>query len=205
MENNNIPESDILEKTVSVDDVIMPELPDVPDLSSIIMPEQDTVINSDIPMPEFPDTPSDPSPAQTPQYSASHNVDSSDTAPQQTPQYGQRFGQDAPQGQTPTYNYNAQPSGIPTVPTAGSSQPQGVFGVNSKSKVTAGLLGIFFGCFGAHNFYLGYKAKAIIQLCLTVIAFGCGGAFISFIWSLIEAIRIFAGSVSCDAYGNPIE
>lgn len=34
----------------------------------------------------------------------------------------------------------------------------------SKSKVAAGLLGIFLGCYGAHNFYLGYMKKGFIQL-----------------------------------------
>ena len=35
-----------------------------------------------------------------------------------------------------------------------------------KSKIGAGLLGIFLGGFGVHNFYLGYKDKAIAQLFL---------------------------------------
>lgn len=33
-----------------------------------------------------------------------------------------------------------------------------------KSKIAAGLLGIFLGCFGVHNFYLGYTGKAVAQL-----------------------------------------
>ncbi|MCR4649472.1 MAG: TM2 domain-containing protein [Lachnospiraceae bacterium] len=36
-----------------------------------------------------------------------------------------------------------------------------------KSKVVAGLLGIFLGSLGIHNFYLGYKNKAIWQVALT--------------------------------------
>ncbi len=39
-----------------------------------------------------------------------------------------------------------------------------------KSAVTAGLLGIFLGQFGAHNWYLGEKIKGIIHVCL----FGVG-------------------------------
>ena len=38
-------------------------------------------------------------------------------------------------------------------------------GAPLKSKMAAGLLGIFLGCFGVHNFYLGYTTKAVIQLC----------------------------------------
>ena len=33
-----------------------------------------------------------------------------------------------------------------------------------KSKVAAGLLAIFLGAFGVHNFYLGYTGKAVAQL-----------------------------------------
>lgn len=40
--------------------------------------------------------------------------------------------------------------------------------VGDKSKVASGLLGLFLGGFGAHNFYLGRYVKAIIQLCMTV-------------------------------------
>ena len=43
-----------------------------------------------------------------------------------------------------------------------------------KSKIAAGLLGIFLGIYGAHNFYLGYTKKAILQLALVL------GAYISY-------------------------
>ena len=42
--------------------------------------------------------------------------------------------------------------------------------VNGKSKITAGILGIFLGCFGVHNFYLGYNGKAIAQLLITLLS-----------------------------------
>ena len=38
-----------------------------------------------------------------------------------------------------------------------------------KSKIAAGLLGIFLGSFGVHNFYLGYTGKAVAQLLLLLI------------------------------------
>ena len=47
-----------------------------------------------------------------------------------------------------------------------------------KSKLTAGLLGIFVGGLGVHNFYLGYTGKAIAQICLSL-CFGVGA-----IWGL---------------------
>ncbi len=37
---------------------------------------------------------------------------------------------------------------------------------NTKSSTVAGLLGIFLGAFGAHNWYLGEKTKGIIHVCM---------------------------------------
>jgi len=45
----------------------------------------------------------------------------------------------------------------------------GIGGV--KSKVAAGLLGIFLGVYGVHNFYLGYYKKAAVQLGLVIFSF----------------------------------
>lgn len=41
---------------------------------------------------------------------------------------------------------------------------------NGKSKIAAGLFGIFLGAFGVHNFYLGYTGKAVAQLLITVLS-----------------------------------
>ncbi len=72
-----------------------------------------------------------------------------------------------------------------------------------KSKMAAGLLGIFLGCFGVHNFYLGYTGKAVAQLLITVLS-----CFIlspvSAIWGLIEGILVLSGSINVDAEGNPL-
>lgn len=54
-----------------------------------------------------------------------------------------------------------------------------------KSKVVAGLLGIFLGWLGIHNFYLGYMGKAVVQLLLTVLSFGFL-AGISGLWGLLK-------------------
>ena len=71
---------------------------------------------------------------------------------------------------------------------------------DAKSRLVAGLLGIFLGCFGVHNFYLGYNGKAIAQLLITVLScFVLSG--ISFIWGLIEAILILVGTINTDANG----
>lgn len=68
-----------------------------------------------------------------------------------------------------------------------------------KSKMTAGLLGIFLGGLGIHNFYLGYTGKGIAQICLSL-CFGAGA-----IWGLIEGIMILTGSINKDAKGIPLK
>lgn len=74
---------------------------------------------------------------------------------------------------------------------------------NAKSKVAAGILGIFLGCFGVHNFYLGYTGKAVAQLLITVLS--CFVlSFVSAVWGLIEGILILSGSINTDANGNPL-
>ncbi len=73
-----------------------------------------------------------------------------------------------------------------------------------KSKMAAGLLGIFLGPLGIHNFYLGYTTKAVIQLVLTVATCGIG-APVSGIWGLVEGIMILTGSIDKDGKGLPLK
>ncbi len=74
---------------------------------------------------------------------------------------------------------------------------------NAKNKVIAGCFGIFLGCFGVHNFYLGYTQKAIAQLLITVLS--CFTlSIVSAIWGFIEGILILCGSINCDADGKPL-
>ena len=70
---------------------------------------------------------------------------------------------------------------------------------NAKSKMAAGLLGIFLGGWGIHNFYLGYTGKGIAQIFVTLFTCGFGA-----IWGLIEGIMILTGSINTDAEGNPL-
>ncbi len=69
--------------------------------------------------------------------------------------------------------------------------------IGTKSKLTAGLLGIFLGGFGIHNFYLGYTGKGVAQIFLSLCLFGVGG-----IWGLIEGIMILCGKIDKDASGK---
>lgn len=72
--------------------------------------------------------------------------------------------------------------------------------VSNKSRVTAGLLGIFLGGFGVHNFYLGFHVKAIIQILLSVFCCGVGS-----IWGFIEGILILAKKINVDATGASLQ
>lgn len=71
---------------------------------------------------------------------------------------------------------------------------------NQKSKMAAGLLGIFLGGWGIHNFYLGYTGKGIAQIIVTILTCGIGA-----LWGLIEGIMILAGSITTDANGVPLK
>lgn len=83
---------------------------------------------------------------------------------------------------------------------------------NAKSKLAAGLLGIFLGCYGVHNFYLGYTKKAVTQLVLSIvgIVLSCIGIGVFLvlgvsIWGLVEGIMILCGKVEVDGQGNPLK
>ncbi len=74
----------------------------------------------------------------------------------------------------------------------------------AKSKMAAGLLGIFLGAFGVHNFYLGNNGKAVAQLLITLLS--CFMlAIVSEIWGLVEGVQILTGSINTDASGRPLK
>ena len=69
-----------------------------------------------------------------------------------------------------------------------------------KSKIAAGLLGIFLGAWGIHRFYLGYTGIGIAQILVTVCTCGIGA-----LWGFIEGILILCGSsITTDAQGRPL-
>ena len=85
-------------------------------------------------------------------------------------------------------------SALSTAPAAGA-----------KSKLVAGLLGIFLGWLGIHNFYLGYTKKAVAQLLIGILG-SCIviGPAVSGIWGLIEGIQILCGKITVDGNGMPL-
>ncbi|MDR7081067.1 TM2 domain-containing membrane protein YozV [Arthrobacter ginsengisoli] len=84
--------------------------------------------------------------------------------------------------------------------------PNPVYGYpQPKSKIVAGLLGIFLGGLGIHRFYLGFTKIAVIQLILTLVL-GAVTFGIVALWGVIEGIMIIAGSAyfRADANGVPL-
>jgi hypothetical protein len=128
------------------------------------------------------------------------------TAPQ--PPYGSENPPQQPQGPQPTPGgpypppYQGQPA--PYAPPPGA-YPGAYYGVDQygrplsdKSKLTAGLLGIFVGGFGVGRFYLGYTNIGVLQLVVTILTCGIGS-----IWGLIDGIMILVGNVP-DAEGRTL-
>lgn len=70
-----------------------------------------------------------------------------------------------------------------------------------RSRLAAGLLGIFLGAWGIHRFYLGYVGIGIAQIVVTICTCGLGA-----LWGFIEGICIIAGAgITCDARGQPLQ
>lgn len=73
-----------------------------------------------------------------------------------------------------------------------------------KSKTTAALLAFLLGPLGIHNFYLGFKGRAIAQLLITILSFGTL-FWVSGLWAFVECVLILTGQISKDADGNPFD
>ena len=88
-------------------------------------------------------------------------------------------------------NNNSSPSNANT--------PQTVY--PQKSKIAAALLAWFLGCYGVHDFYLGYKKNGIIKIILTVTIIG---SLVSYIWAIIDLIKIICNG-KFDSNGQPLK
>ncbi len=104
------------------------------------------------------------------------------------------------QGQQPPYPgqpapYMPQPGGYP-----GAYYAVDQYGrpLSDKSKLVAGLLGIFLGSFGVGRFYLGYTTIGVLQLVVSLLTCGIGS-----LWGLIDGIIIIMGNVP-DAQGRTL-
>ena len=97
---------------------------------------------------------------------------------------------------------NATAPGAVVCLNCGVALQEAALGTAPKSKMIAGLLAIFLGQLGIHNFYLGYTKKALIQL---LVAVGLSWTFVAPVaiwgWAIYEAVQIFKGELP-DANGN---
>jgi len=80
-------------------------------------------------------------------------------------------------------------------PTSSTTAPKNT-NPDAKSRIVAGLLGIFLGGWGVHNFYLGFNSKGAIQIVVTLLTCGIGA-----LWGFIEGILILCGNINVDANG----
>ena len=83
--------------------------------------------------------------------------------------------------------------------------------ISDKSRVAAGLFGIFLGFLGIHRLYLGYNSIGGLMLALSIVGFillvpTCGFSWILIcavdLWGLIEGIMILTGAINRDAQGR---
>ena len=66
-----------------------------------------------------------------------------------------------------------------------------------KSRVVAGLLGIFLGGLGVHRFYLGFYRIGIAQLVVTVVTMGFG-----VMWGMADGFLFMKGVKYKDSKGR---
>lgn len=89
---------------------------------------------------------------------------------------------------------------IPPMPSGYPAEFVAYVDPMAKSRMTAGLLGIFLGALGVHRFYLGYTSIGVLQILVTIATCGIGG-----FWGIIEGILILGGSgIKTDADGRPL-
>lgn len=77
------------------------------------------------------------------------------------------------------------PGPPPLAPGQVVQTPYGTFTVGPKSKLAAGLLGIFLGGFGVGRFYRGHVGIGVAQLVVTLFTGGIG-----WIWGIIDGILV---------------
>lgn len=180
--------------------IYMSSSADAPDFTSAsTSPTADAPISADMP-----DTAAAPTAVYTQTSApAPETVDSMGNpymaAPTSSP-YGQMPPTDATAA--PTYGTSGAaqqpPYGAPNAAQPAYGAPTTYY--IARNKILAGLLALFFGMFGIHNFYLGYTGRGIAQLLLTVlgwIVLGLG-PLAALIWSWIEGVRILTSD-----YGTP--
>ncbi len=112
-----------------------------------------------------------------------------------------------PQGGDPYQAGGYQASSYPTSGYSGGYDPAAYPGgggvdpatgqpLSDKTKLVAGLLGIFLGSFGVGRFYTGHTGLGVAQLLVSVFTCGLGG-----LWGFIDGIMILVNG-GTDAQGR---
>ena len=107
----------------------------------------------------------------------------------------------------PPADLTPTPDSQPIIPSYSSFPPATFHAYSSpKSRIVAGLLGIFLGWLGVHRFYLGYTSIGVVQLLMGTILVPAT-CFLSLpaviIWSIVEGIMCLVGAMP-DADGRPL-
>lgn len=167
--------------------------------------------------PQMPDLPPAPNDQNTDPYTADQQATTAMpyAAPQAADPYAQQATADASQYGQPAQNPYTQPSADQYAQPAADPYAQPQYGQATpgtpayapvpagyvpRNKILAGLLALFFGALGIHNFYLGFTGKAIAQVlltCLGWIVFGLG-PIAAIVWSIVEGVQILTSN-----YGTP--
>ena len=158
-----------------------PQMPDLPPAPSAADQQATTA------MPGYTDPMAQQSAAGAPQYGQPASTPT--TQPAADP-YAQQYSQQYAQPQ-----YGQAAPGTP----AYAPVPAGYV---PRNKILAGLLALFFGALGIHNFYLGFTGKAIAQVlltCLGWILFGLG-PLAAIVWSIVEGVQILTSDYGAPAH-----
>ncbi|WP_270416475.1 TM2 domain-containing protein [Bifidobacterium pseudolongum] len=174
-----------------------PQMPDLPPAPSAADQQPTTA------MPGYPDPMAQQSAAGAPQYGqpASNPTTQPAADPYAQPaadQYAQPTAD--PYAQQYSQQY-AQPQYGQAVPGTPAYAPVPA-GYVPRNKILAGLLALFFGALGIHNFYLGFTGKAIAQVlltCLGWILFGLG-PLAAIVWSIVEGVQILTSDYGAPAH-----
>ncbi|RYQ08901.1 TM2 domain-containing protein [Bifidobacterium pseudolongum subsp. globosum] len=167
----------------------MPDLPPDPNAAPATADQQPTIA-----MPGYADPMAQQSAAGAPQYGQpASNPTTQPTADPYAPPAADQYAQQYAQPQYGQLQYGQAAPGTP----AYAPVPAGYV---PRNKILAGLLALFFGALGIHNFYLGFTGKAIAQVlltCLGWILFGLG-PLAAIVWSIVEGVQILTSD-----YGTP--
>ena len=88
---------------------------------------------------------------------------------------------------------NSLKNGNKTVTAQSSEYSDPSWDEIKSKKTTAGIIGLFFGAFGAHKFVIGYQKEGFIYLGVSVVGgiITCGGALaVTSVLALIESIML---------------